>query len=145
MSSGTTLQNLGLRKTYARIQIAKLFEDSHVSHLSAKDVFAKLAKQHEGISLGTVYRVLGDLTDVGFLRRLHLEEGFVSYELNGKEQHDHLVCTKCHKVLQFDDFFDHDRYEAIARQHGFSLSHHSLVLYASCDTPACKKQSIKEN
>ena len=69
-----------------------------------------------------------------------LQAGKSVFELSGSTHHDHLVCLKCGKVVEFEDDTIERRQEEIAKENGIKLTNHSLYLYGECeDTAACKE------
>ncbi|MDP5191435.1 transcriptional repressor, partial [Rheinheimera baltica] len=78
----------------------------------------------------------------GILTRHHFEGGKSVFELTGGSHHDHLVCLKCGKVIEFEDDVIEAKQLEIAEKNGIKLTHHSLYLYGECkDTVQCKKNS----
>ena len=105
-------------------------------HISAEDVYKLLIDQGEEIGLATVYRVLNQFDDAGILIRHHFEGGKSVFEISQKTHHDHLVCLKCGKVLEFEDPIIEERQQHVAKQHKIKLTHHSLYLYGECTDDA---------
>ncbi len=113
-----------------------VLERSGRRHLSAEDVYKELLTSGDDIGLATVYRVLTQFEGAGLVCRRHFETGQSVFELNSGDHHDHLVCIKCNRVVEFVDALIEERQQAIAAQHGFRIEDHSLVIYGLC--PACK-------
>ena len=89
-----------------------------------------------------MYLLLNQFDDAGILTRHHFEGGKSVFELTGANHHDHLVCLKCGKVVEFEDEMIERRQLEIAKTNGIKLTHHSLYLYGECeDTVQCKKNS----
>ena len=65
------LETAGLRVTRPRMQIARmLFEDGLDRHVTAENVFDKLAENGTNMALATVYNTLGHFVAAGLLRRI---------------------------------------------------------------------------
>jgi len=128
------LKKAGLKVTLPRMKILELLADSDTRHQSAEDIY----KAGEEIGLATVYRVLTQFEAAGLVNRHHFEGGQAVFELNQGGHHDHLVCVKCGKVVEFMDETIEDRQKAIARDKGFEITEHSLILYGRCSDPACR-------
>ena len=136
------LKNAGLKVTLPRLKILEVLQDPSCHHVSAEDLYKKLIDIGEEIGLATVYRVLNQFDDAGILTRHHFEGGKSVFELTGGSHHDHLVCLKCGKVIEFEDDVIEAKQLEIAEQNGIKLTHHSLYLYGECtDTVQCKKNS----
>lgn len=128
------LRKAGLKVTLPRVKILELLEESHREnrHLSAEDVFRRLRDAGEDIGLATVYRVLTQFQDAGLVIKHNFDSDQAVFELESGSHHDHLVCLRCNKVTEFSDELIEQRQQAIAEQHGFRLTHHSLYMYGIC-------------
>lgn len=126
------IKQAGLKVTLPRVKILDLLETSDKRHLSAEDVYRMLLDKGDEIGLATVYRVLTQFEGAGLVCRRHFEGGQSVFELNRGGHHDHLVCIKCDKVVEFLDPAIEERQKAIARDYGFTLDDHSLVIYGLC-------------
>ncbi len=126
------LKTAGLKATFPRLKILDIFRRSSVRHLSAEDVYRFLLEEKVEIGLATVYRVLTQFEQAGILMRSQFDGGKAIFELNDGEHHDHLVCTYCGRVEEFWDEEIEDRQHKIAKDHGFVLETHAMVLYGMC-------------
>ena len=132
------LKRAGLKITLPRIKILTILQNPNNQHISAEDVYKILLEHNEEIGLATVYRVLNQFDDAGIVSRHHFEGGKSVFELSQKKHHDHLVCLKCGKVVEFEDDVIETRQEDIAKAHKIKLTNHSLYLYGECeDEEAC--------
>ncbi len=123
------LKNAGLKVTLPRVKILQLLEESSLRHMKAEDVFKRLLDSGEDIGLATVYRVLTQFESAGLVTRHHFEGGHAVFELNDGEHHDHLVDMKSGKVVEFYDEIIEQRQKEIAKEHGFKILEHTMVLY----------------
>ncbi|MEP0357107.1 MAG: ferric iron uptake transcriptional regulator [Paraglaciecola sp.] len=133
MDQNKELKKAGLKITLPRLKILEILQLPQNQHISAEDVYKILIEQGEEIGLATVYRVLNQFDDAGILNRHHFEGGKSVFEISHKEHHDHLVCLKCGKVIEFEDELIEERQKAIAERHNMKLTHHSLYLYGECN------------
>ena len=129
------IKDAGLKVTRPREKILAILERSGRRHLTAEDVYKELLANGDDIGLATVYRVLTQFESAGLVCRRHFESGQSMFELNSGEHHDHLVCVKCSRVVEFVDSLIEERQDAIAARHGFHIEDHSLVIYGIC--PDC--------
>jgi Fur family ferric uptake transcriptional regulator len=140
------LKRAGLKITLPRIKILTILQNPNNQHISAEDVYKILLEHNEEIGLATVYRVLNQFDDAGIVSRHHFEGGKSVFELSQKKHHDHLVCLKCGKVVEFEDDVIETRQEDIARKHKITLTNHSLYLYGECeDEEACESYRTSNN
>lgn len=70
------------------------------NHPTAYDVYNECRKEIPNISLGTVYRNLNKLVELGLIQRLDVGGDMIKYDKN--INHDHFVCVKCCKVIDLD-------------------------------------------
>jgi len=129
MSEAQDLKKAGLKATGPRLRILEILEHSHLKHMSAEDVYKALLDVGEDAGLATVYRVLTQFEAAGLVVRHNFDSGHSVFELNRGTHHDHMVCLKTGRVIEFEN----DEIEAlqrrIAAEHGYELEDHSLVLY----------------
>ena len=138
MVQNKELKKAGLKVTLPRLKILQILQEPQNQHISAEDVYKILIEQEEEIGLATVYRVLNQFDDAGILNRHHFEGGKSVFEISHKEHHDHLVCLKCGKVIEFEDDIIEQRQDMIAKKHNIKLTHHSLYLYGECTDGNCE-------
>ena len=133
MSEDKNLRKAGLKVTLPRVRILEIFEQSLERHLSADDVYKKIIDSGDEVGLATVYRVLTQFESAGILMKQNFESGNSVYELssnpNFAEHHDHMVCVKTGKVIEFNDQVIEEIQEKLADSHGYKLIDHKLVLY----------------
>lgn len=123
------IKQAGLKITHPRTAILKLLETSEKHHLSAEDIYQVLLEKGETIGLATIYRVLTQFEAAGLVIRHQFEGGQAVFELDSGEHHDHMVCLKTGKIIEFHDEIIEQRQREIAAEHGFELADHCLVLY----------------
>lgn len=125
------LRKAGLKITLPRVKILQILESDgdEALHMSAEDVYRALLAAGEDVGLATVYRVLTQFETAGLVSRHHFETGHSVFELDRGEHHDHMVCVSSGEVVEFTDSVIEQRQREIAKEHGFELVDHSLVLY----------------
>jgi Fur family ferric uptake transcriptional regulator len=131
------IRNAGLKVTLPRLKILEVLEGAGSRHMSAEDVYRELLGRGEEIGLATVYRVLTQFEGAGLVARHHFEGGQSVFELNRGEHHDHIVCVQCGRVEEFFDETIEKRQRSIARDRGFAINDHSLIIYGDCRRKDC--------
>lgn len=131
----------GLRSTSQRDDILKIFAEAP-RHLSAEELHTRVKKIHPGIGFATVYRTVKLLSEAGLVEERRFEDGVTRFEYANKEaHHDHLICTGCGSIIEFEN----DRIEAlqldVARENRFKVQSHKLEIYGQCAT--CQRQKRK--
>ena len=123
------LRKAGLKVTLPRLKILEILENSAMRHLSAEDIYRELLDTGEDIGLATVYRVLTQFEAAGLVIRHNFEGGHSVFEMDSGDHHDHMVCIESGDVIEFmNDDIERIQHK-IAKEHGFELVDHNLVLY----------------
>ncbi len=128
-TANTDLKKAGLKVTLPRVSILEILEEAEQHHMSAEDVYKTLLKNGNEIGLATVYRVLTQFEAAGLVTRHHFDGGQAIFELDTGDNHDHIVCLKTGKVSEFKDAVIEERLEQIAKELGYTLDDHKIVLY----------------
>ena len=134
------LRERQLPVTHQREAIAQvLFESTR--YLSADDVAGELRRRDEHIGKATVYRTLALLVELGLATEHDFDEGFKRYQTRvGAAHHDHLICTACGKVVQFQHSELEQILDAIAVEHGFEAITRQIKIFGTCgEQEACRR------
>jgi Fur family ferric uptake transcriptional regulator len=129
MQQRDELRNAGLKVTVPRLRILEILSNAGQRHLSAEDVYKELLDSGEDIGLATVYRVLTQFESAGLVTRHNFEGGHSVFELDDGEHHDHMVCVESGEVIEFSNDEIERLQHKMAREHGYELIDHNLVLY----------------
>jgi Fur family ferric uptake transcriptional regulator len=126
------LREQGLPVTAQREQVAEVVLGSR-GHLSVEEIEQRLRDLGLRIGKATVYRTLDILARSGMITERDFGEGFRRYErVPGHPHHEHLICTRCGRVVEFRN----DQLERIkariAEEYGFLHHHHRLEIYGLC-------------
>ncbi|MEA3431775.1 MAG: Fur family transcriptional regulator [candidate division WOR-3 bacterium] len=127
------LYEKGLKHSLKRHTIAELFfrEDKH---LSIEELYDKVKKIDPDISFSTVYRALRLFERAGLAVSRRFMDGITKFEpVHPKEHHDHLICVRCGKIIEFKSKKIEDLQKEIARAYKFELLNHRLELYGYCN------------
>jgi Fur family ferric uptake transcriptional regulator len=101
-------------------------------HFSAEELFDGL-KGTRGISKATVYRTIALLVEADLLDEHDFERGHKLYErASPRAHHDHLICVKCSRIIEFHDAEIERRQEAVAIAHDFEVVSHTHQLFGTC-------------
>ena len=133
------MQRKRLRSTEQRRIVTDVFFHSP-GHLSIEELLALSRKKNPHVGYATVYRTLKLLTESGLANERHFGDGISRYEIAYKgTHHDHLICTNCGNIEEFEDSRIERLQTEIATKYGFELKSHKHELYATA-CPKCKKQ-----
>lgn len=107
-------------------------------HFSADEVQRELRARGIAVGTATIYRTLELLVRSGLVMERDFGEGFKRYEsARDTPQHEHLLCTVCGRVVEFQDERLDRMSTLLAETHGFARLRHRLVIYGICD--ACQR------
>lgn len=126
------LSRQGLKSTRQRDLILDEFLAAG-AHLSTEELYLSLRGKHPHIGYATVYRTLKLLAECGLAEQRHFGDGQARYEQAvAEEHHDHLICTECGAILEFEDPAIENLQLKVAREHGFTIKRHRLEIYGTC-------------
>jgi Fur family ferric uptake transcriptional regulator len=127
------LAGQGLKSTSQRDTILKAFVDAG-RHLSAEELYGRIKKEHPHIGYATVYRTLKLLAEAGMAEERRFEDGYTRYEYRASEggHHDHLICTQCGEIVEFENERIETLQADVARKNGFLVQSHKLEIYGLC-------------
>lgn len=126
----------GLRSTRQRDIILDIFLSTH-QHVSVEELYQKVKAASPGVGQATVYRTLKLFVEAGLASEILLHDGQTRYEhVLAGEHHDHLVCTNCNAIIEFENETIEKLQDEIAARHGFKIRSHKLEIYGIC--AACR-------
>ena len=131
MNQTKELKKAGLKATLPRIKIMEVLESTAIqeeAHFSAEDIYKELLNRGENIGLASVYRVLTQFETAKIVKKHHFEGSHAVYEVI-EESHEHMVDVESGKVLEFQDNELIERLNSIAKDAGYQLVDHNLVLH----------------
>lgn len=97
-------------------------------HPTADVIFERVREKIPNISLGTVYRNLGQLKDEGIITVVESSDKKVHYERNLTE-HIHFLCKKCNNIT---DIFCKSAIPEELLNMGFEIESQKTVYYGIC-------------
>ena len=123
----------GLKWTRQREIIAEVFFEAR-GHLKVDELLERVRRIDPRVSQATVYRTMRLLKDFGLAEERRFDEGQARYEPATEDRlhHDHLICTRCHTIVEFVQERIESLQEKVALEHGFVVTHHKLELYGLC-------------
>lgn len=119
-----------LKYSRQREAIIECLKNRH-DHPTADALFQALRLNNPRISLGTVYRNLGLLTELGKINRISCGDGIERYDYI-TDKHDHFVCIKCRKIIDLEPKLTGDiKHHAVHPDIG-RVDSNSLIFYGQC-------------
>jgi Fur family ferric uptake transcriptional regulator len=129
------IRDLGLKVTEQRLLILEIVRCGP-SHFTAQEIFESVSARNPAVGFATVYRFLRTLSENNYVTEVRMGGMPARYEWAEKKHHDHLTCTACGKIVEFENSEIEALQDRVAAQHGFKLSGHILELYGLC--PSCR-------
>lgn len=131
------LRDAGLRLTPQRVAVCRALAESQ-THPTAQGLFEQLSARSAAFSRATVYNTLETLTRHGLARELVVAgDGAMRYDANARP-HAHLVCTRCHRVDDYDDDALDRSVQRVSGQTGYALQGLGVFYHGLC--PECQKK-----
>jgi Fur family ferric uptake transcriptional regulator len=128
-----------LKHTRQREAILEVFLETR-GHITSEDLFGKVRELYPHIGHTTVYRTMKILCDAGLASERHFDDGATRYEIE-HEHHDHLVCLRCGKIIEFESSMIEGAQQEVAKRHGFRLLRHRHELYGHCSD--CQREKVE--
>jgi Fur family peroxide stress response transcriptional regulator len=127
----------GLALTPQRLAIYQALAGDD-SHPSAEEVYRQVKPSLLSLSLGTVYRTLELFEEHGLIARVQVTGNQARFDAN-QDAHSHLVCVRCHRVI---DVHDPQLMPAPVQERlpdGFRVLAHRVHVMGIC--PSCQEQA----
>jgi Fur family ferric uptake transcriptional regulator len=111
-------------------------------HFGADDLYIILKNSKSKVSRATVYNTLELLGQCNLLRKRNFGDNLNRYESNFKRKtHDHLICIKCGKIIEFSDERISKIPHEISDKFGFDFGSYSFNIFAQCKNKKTCKSS----
>lgn len=130
------LETKGLKQTRQREAILDVFLEA-TGHITSEELYTRVRAGYPQIGYTTVYRTMKLLCEAGLAHERHFDGGVTRYEIP-HQHHDHLVCIRCGKIVEFECAMIESAQEDIARRYGFRVLRHRHELYGHC--AECSKE-----
>jgi Fur family peroxide stress response transcriptional regulator len=121
----------GFKVTVQRLAICK-FILSRNDHPTTEVIYQELRKKYPTISLGTIYKTLHLLKELGLIQELGFNEGSIRYDPY-MEPHINMVCLKCGKISDYKDEKVKELWSNIIFDIGIEPKGQRIDLYYECD------------
>ncbi|HNX68197.1 MAG TPA: Fur family transcriptional regulator [Candidatus Omnitrophota bacterium] len=134
---GDFLRGKGCRVTEERLRLLDGIKHER-GHFNVDDLVRRLRKGGLEVSRDTVYRNIPILLEAGVLEQSFKTRRDTFYEsAKKKKHHDHILCRKCEKVVEFEDPSIEKAQRLVADRRGFKLEYHCHQLIGVCKK--CRK------
>jgi Fur family transcriptional regulator, ferric uptake regulator len=102
-------------------------------HFGADDLYILMKNQRSRVSRATVYKTLELLVQCDLISKRNFGDNMTRYESSYKRQnHDHLICMDCGRIVEFVNAQIRDIPEKITNELGFDIESYSFNIFARC-------------
>jgi Fur family ferric uptake transcriptional regulator len=131
-----TLRSSGFRLTAPREAIIQTIVEAD-GWQRPEEILSLAQARCPSLGLVTVYRTLSLLSELGCVRRVHLEHGCHGYIRTELAHGHHVLCRNCHQAVEFEgmDAFK-TIIEKVSTQTGYLIEDHMIELLGLC--PDCQ-------
>ena len=115
-----------------RLQVVEMFLRTE-QHVTTSELAALVSENGGTVDSGFVRETLNLMCRFGFARKHRFDNGDIRYEHRHLgHHHDHMVCTKCRRIIEFTDEQLESLQGQIAAAHGFHMLQHKMEIYGIC-------------
>jgi len=127
------LKSKGLKVTRQRELILESFLKTG-KHIGVEELLQQVRRRSPTIGNATVYRTMKLFVEAGIAEERRFSTGVTLYEAHDGDEHhhDHLICTACERIFEFENEEIEKLQDEVAESHGFKLTHHKMELYGLC-------------
>ena len=120
-----------MKRTKARVMILKALHNKHP--MTAGEIYEKVRKKDEHLSLSTVYRNCEALVDKGLLlQSTTMDDGLVRYEYGHERLQHHAICRSCHRIFPIDIDLAEGYEDRMNEKYGFRAMDARVEIYGYC-------------
>jgi len=127
------LRRHGLQVTAQRLAVLRAVSDR--PHSTADDIHTAVRAEIGAISQQAVYDALAAFTDKGLLRRIQPAGSSARYENRVGDNHHHLICRTCNRMVDVDCAVGHTPCLTAADDSGYEIDEAEVVYWGRC--PEC--------
>jgi len=122
----------GYKLTNARLTILGIIENSH-GHITSTEILEQVSQIDPTIGRASVFRTLDMLTRLNIVRPSYIEGSQApQYVLLPDGHHHHIVCTNCHRTIEFHDCGLEQMTETLEHRYNMQIRGHLLEFYGIC-------------
>jgi Fur family transcriptional regulator, ferric uptake regulator len=125
------LSQAGYRITRPRRAVVRALLEGESSS-SAAQVHERARSHCPGIGLVTIYRTLELLSEEGFVRRIHSQDGCHGYAPTQRGHWHHIVCRHCGAAVEFKGCDLSPFLNRLSQETGYTIEEHLLELVGLC-------------
>ena len=130
------LRERGIQVTAQRLAVFDAV--SARPHAAADDLVDDVRASIGSVSRQAVFDALAMLTEEGLIRRIQPARSAARYEDRVDDNHHHLVCRACGRMVDVDCAVGYRPCLEAAEDHGFTIDEAEVIYWGIC--PACQPE-----
>ncbi len=127
------LRRHGMHVTAQRLAVLRAVSDR--PHSTADDIYTVVRAEIGAISRQAVYDALAVLTEKGLFRRIQPAESSARYESRVGDNHHHLICRTCSRMVDVDCAVGDTPCLTAADDSGYEIDEAEVIYWGRC--PEC--------
>jgi Fur family ferric uptake transcriptional regulator len=128
------IEKKGLKKTAERSVVLDVIKKIQ-GHFDAEGLLSQANKRNSKISRASAYRTINLFVEAGIIKESLLRGGRKVYEYGPeKTHHDHMICEKCGRLIEFSDTMIEKHQRSICKRHKFQMTGHKLEIKGICSS-----------
>jgi Fur family ferric uptake transcriptional regulator len=131
MSCDQVLRGMGYRLTPQRMMVVEALHDAD-KHVSAEEIYDQVKAKYPYANISTVYRTLELLKELGLVNEITLGDGCVRFHPGEKGHHHHLVCQKCHGIIDLPESALASLADVLSEKHKFKADLKHTAVFGLC-------------
>ena len=104
-----------------------------LGHATPDEVLTEVRRHSAAVNASTVYRTLEVLEELGLVRHAHLSDRAPTYHSVTGDEHFHLVCRNCRRVISVDPDVLDPLLQQLEADHRFSVDVGHLTVFGRCE------------
>jgi len=134
LGSDDLLELKGFRASKNRKAVLEILEKSKTP-VTIDQIYNKLRKKNENVSLSTIYRIMEKLTTNNITTKsIVMNDNKARYELIRNNHKHYIICTKCNQMIPIENCPINELEKNISKTLGFNITGHKLELYGECSS-----------
>jgi len=134
------IEGNGAERMQERLDVIDVFLGTE-AHVTLEEIVRLLKERGHDFDPVFVAQCMNRMVELGFAQKKQFEGQPIRYEHRHLGvHHDHLICTKCGKIVEFSDESIEKRQLEVAATHGFHMLQHRMDIYGLCSDCLSKRQ-----
>jgi len=137
------MRDAGMRNTLPRRAICRVLAESDDSFVTAASILERVSETVGEIDSSTVYRMLNQLEELGFLHYIQLGSQSGAWHLTLSREHQHMICEVCGRTLTVPLEELESAFKSLVDNYDFHVSIHHFVILGHCGNCVPESRSAK--